>query len=140
MFSDERSPALYFCRSSTGAVFNVADFRHVFAGVVSQPPSQWNRLDHVNMRELARQRPWFGWGGYSRNWPYDPQTGAIRAESNPMVVAGDASRILWADLHGHSNLSDGTGTLDPSRVENVPVTSRKARPAPAVRSSSRVRD
>ncbi len=35
------------------------------------------------------------------------------ALSNPMrVLAADSKspRILWADLHGHSNLSDGTGT------------------------------
>ena len=30
--------------------------------------------------------------------------------SNPMVVAAGLPRVLWADLHGHSNLSDGTGT------------------------------
>lgn len=34
----------------------------------------------------------------------------IVGESNPMVVDDDASRVLWADLHGHSGLSDGTGT------------------------------
>jgi hypothetical protein len=35
---------------------------------------------------------------------------ALEAESNPLVVRPDAPRILWADLHGHSQLSDGTGT------------------------------
>ena len=30
--------------------------------------------------------------------------------SNPMWVDGAAVRVLWADLHGHSGLSDGTGT------------------------------
>lgn len=30
--------------------------------------------------------------------------------SNPMLVSDDAPRILWADLHGHSAYSDGTGT------------------------------
>lgn len=30
--------------------------------------------------------------------------------SNPLVVRSDLPRVLWADLHGHSNLSDGTGT------------------------------
>ena len=37
----------------------------------------------------------------------------LSAISNPMrVLAADSEspRILWADLHGHSNLSDGTGT------------------------------
>jgi len=33
----------------------------------------------------------------------------IDAASNPLVV-GDSPRILWADLHGHSALSDGTGS------------------------------
>lgn len=35
--------------------------------------------------------------------------GAFTAESNPMLVQADAPRILWADLHGHTNWSDGTG-------------------------------
>ena len=34
------------------------------------------------------------------------------ALSNPILVAERNARILWADLHGHSNLSDGTGTPD----------------------------
>lgn len=29
--------------------------------------------------------------------------------SNPMLVANGVRRVLWADLHGHSNYSDGTG-------------------------------
>ena len=36
--------------------------------------------------------------------------GGLTAESNPCVVTPDAPRILFGDLHGHSNLSDGTGT------------------------------
>jgi len=31
-------------------------------------------------------------------------------ESNPMLVEEHGVQVLWADLHGHSNLSDGTGT------------------------------
>jgi hypothetical protein len=34
----------------------------------------------------------------------------ISATSNPLWVGDDAPRIFWADLHGHSGLSDGTGT------------------------------
>jgi hypothetical protein len=34
----------------------------------------------------------------------------LEAESNPLIVSASAPRILWADLHGHSQLSDGTGT------------------------------
>ncbi len=36
--------------------------------------------------------------------------GELRAESNPCVVTPDSPRVLFGDLHGHSNLSDGTGT------------------------------
>ena len=32
--------------------------------------------------------------------------------SNPMLVHDAAPRLLWGDVHGHSNLSDGTGTPD----------------------------
>ena len=32
------------------------------------------------------------------------------SESNPIEVSERAPRILWADLHGHTNLTDGTGT------------------------------
>jgi hypothetical protein len=31
-------------------------------------------------------------------------------ESNPLEANERAPRILWADLHGHTNLTDGTGT------------------------------
>jgi Protein of unknown function (DUF3604) len=35
--------------------------------------------------------------------------GTLSAESNPLVVSANAPRVLWGDLHGHSNYSDGTG-------------------------------
>jgi hypothetical protein len=31
-------------------------------------------------------------------------------QSNPILVSETPRRVLWADLHGHSSLSDGTGT------------------------------
>ena len=34
----------------------------------------------------------------------------LSAESNPLVALPRTPRVLWADLHGHSNFSDGTGT------------------------------
>ena len=36
--------------------------------------------------------------------------GGLRARSNPIVVVSSGPRIYWGDLHGHSGLSDGTGT------------------------------
>jgi len=36
----------------------------------------------------------------------------IVGESNPMMVSADAQNIFWGDLHGHTSLSDGTGTLE----------------------------
>ena len=36
--------------------------------------------------------------------------GDIYAESNPLVVGFEGAPIRWGDLHGHSQLSDGTGT------------------------------
>lgn len=38
--------------------------------------------------------------------------GNFAASSNPLVVREGIPRILWGDLHGHSQLSDGTGTPD----------------------------
>jgi hypothetical protein len=35
--------------------------------------------------------------------------GGLEADTNPLEVSANAPRILWADLHGHSNYSDGTG-------------------------------
>ena len=35
--------------------------------------------------------------------------GDLRAESNPLEVSTSGPRVLWGDLHGHSNYSDGTG-------------------------------
>lgn len=34
----------------------------------------------------------------------------LEDEANPLWIGPDTPRVLWADLHGHSNLSDGTGT------------------------------
>jgi hypothetical protein len=33
-------------------------------------------------------------------------------ESNPMLVASDVQNIFWGDFHGHTSLSDGTGTVE----------------------------
>ena len=34
----------------------------------------------------------------------------LAARSNPILVTSEGPRVLWADLHGHSALSDGTAT------------------------------
>ena len=36
--------------------------------------------------------------------------GRLTATSNPLRVARNQQTVLWADLHGHSGLTDGTGT------------------------------
>jgi hypothetical protein len=36
--------------------------------------------------------------------------GLLHGSSNPVVVSRSLPRIYWGDLHGHSSLSDGTGT------------------------------
>ncbi len=36
--------------------------------------------------------------------------GELQAVSNPLEVSPLGRRILWGDLHGHSHLSDGTGS------------------------------
>lgn len=38
------------------------------------------------------------------------ERGPLAAESNPLVVREGVRHVLWADLHGHSHFSDGTGT------------------------------
>jgi len=37
--------------------------------------------------------------------------GGLSATSNPMVASEVGPRVLWGDLHGHSSLSDGTGSV-----------------------------
>ncbi len=39
----------------------------------------------------------------------DTGTG-LQGRSNPLKVDSKVRRVLWADLHGHSGLTDGTGT------------------------------
>ena len=56
------------------------------------------------------------------------------AQSNPMLVENGVARVRWADLHGHSNLSDGTGTpeefLTYARDVAGPGRRRAHRPRP----------
>lgn len=41
-----------------------------------------------------------------------PGGGETSTVSNPVLVDPEAPRILWADLHGHSGRSDGTGAVE----------------------------
>lgn len=36
--------------------------------------------------------------------------GEFQAQANPLVVEPGVARVRWGDFHGHSGLSDGTGT------------------------------
>jgi hypothetical protein len=36
----------------------------------------------------------------------------LTGDSNPMLVTPDGQNIFWGDLHGHTSLSDGTGTVE----------------------------
>jgi hypothetical protein len=35
--------------------------------------------------------------------------GDLSAETNPLLVSAEGPRVLWGDLHGHTNFADGTG-------------------------------
>jgi hypothetical protein len=36
--------------------------------------------------------------------------GGLQGVANPLVVSASLPRVFWGDLHGHSGISDGTGT------------------------------
>jgi len=60
--------------------------------------------------------------GVYRAQAYDPQTGTVRAESNPMEILepdDKRSEIYWGQIHCHSEQSDGTG-----RFEDIYYNSR----------------
>jgi hypothetical protein len=42
----------------------------------------------------------------------DEERRTLEALSNPLLVEDSDNRILWGDLHGHTALSDGTGTVE----------------------------
>jgi hypothetical protein len=48
----------------------------------------------------------------ARAVPADDQSRALEALSNPLLVEDSGNRILWGDLHGHTAVSDGTGTVE----------------------------
>lgn len=53
--------------------------------------------------------------GVYRAHAYDPKTGAVRAESNPMeILESDDKRpaVYWGQIHCHSEQSDGTGRFE----------------------------
>ncbi|MBT3220800.1 MAG: CehA/McbA family metallohydrolase [Proteobacteria bacterium] len=56
-------------------------------------------------KEIALNVPAEGFFQVSVHGPDGPI-----ALSNALLVSPDAPRVLWADLHGHSQLSDGTAT------------------------------
>jgi Protein of unknown function (DUF3604) len=42
-------------------------------------------------------------------WRVHAVADPLDATTNPLVVTESGPRVLWGDLHGHSNFSDGTG-------------------------------
>ena len=40
----------------------------------------------------------------------EDEQGEFVAQANPLVVDAKVAHVRWGDFHGHSNLSDGTGT------------------------------
>jgi len=40
----------------------------------------------------------------------EDEGGEFVAQANPLVVDAQVARVRWGDFHGHSNLSDGSGT------------------------------
>jgi O-antigen ligase len=46
------------------------------------------------MLDLTRQRPWFGWGGYGRNFLYDRLTGKVHTVVDGAVIASLSVRGL----------------------------------------------
>lgn len=53
-----------------------------------------------SMMTLTQKRPWFGWGGYGRNFVYDPETGQRLTVVDGMVIAELSSRGLAGFLTG----------------------------------------
>jgi Protein of unknown function (DUF3604) len=81
---------------------------------LSQRPEGWGLPGEVELRAADRGALCFGGqaagSGIARvaiEMELDGQV--LRAEANPLVVLKDLPLVRWGDLHGHSNLSDGTG-------------------------------
>ena len=49
--------------------------------------------------------------GFHRIYIIDPDKGIIGV-SNPIRVTRDPGKVYWGEIHGHSESSDGNGTLD----------------------------
>jgi len=43
---------------------------------------------------------------------YAKSDNGLVGDSNPMLVTSDGKEVFWGDLHGHTSLSDGTGTVE----------------------------
>ena len=93
------------------AVANSADFvgeLELFGDGLALPPKlAFTAEQHGHQRFTAHAiEP--GIRHVSARLAANPDAGERR--SNPLLVSDHPRRVLWADLHGHSALSDGTGT------------------------------
>lgn len=82
---------------------------------VTQRPDGWDLPERVELRAEHRGARSFtgiaaGRGVARVAVELELEEDTLRAEANPLVVADGVPRVRWADLHGHSHVSDGTGT------------------------------
>ena len=86
-----------------------------FAGEISLASTSPEVLEvpeqvHLGAEDAGVLRTLVAARGPGLAWVVARGPDGLEARSNPILVAQDGPRILWADLHGHSALSDGTGT------------------------------
>jgi hypothetical protein len=93
------------------------------ANAVREVSGRWTlRLDEDEAIALSGELPLERGGAWDLHLPAPAEgvhrarlalelaAGSLEAESNPFEVSQRAPRIRWADLHGHSADSDGSGT------------------------------
>ena len=56
--------------------------------------------------------------------------GGLTGSANPLVVSATLPRVYWGDLHGHSGLSDGTGTPEDFYLYARDVAARRQHAMP----------
>ena len=73
--------------------------------IVGLPEGIEFALDHAGARRIAIEPLEVGVATVEAR-----TSDGLAGKSNPMKIDPTVGRVLWADLHGHSGLTDGTGT------------------------------